>query len=109
VEGARLLSPEVEALVTATIEDFYLTRRGPTVSQLMREVERRSAELGLVPPSRKAVTARIRLRDQVEVLRRGHGDARARQARPHRRPALDRREPVSHPALWTMGCATRRA
>jgi putative transposase len=42
----------------------------------MREVERRSAELGLVSPSRKAVTARIRLRDQVEVLRRRHGDAR---------------------------------
>lgn len=77
MEGARLLSPEVEALVTAAIEDFYLTRRGPTVSQLMREVERRSAELGLVPPSRKAVTARIRLRDQVEVLRRRHGDAHA--------------------------------
>jgi putative transposase len=75
---ARLPSPEVEALVTAAIEDFYLTRRGPTMSQLMREVERRSAELGLVPPSRKAVTARIRLRDQVEVLRRRHGDAHVR-------------------------------
>ena len=76
--GARMLSPEAEALVAAAIDEFYLVRCCPTLAALVREIERRCAEKGLKAPSRKAITSRIRAHDQQEVLRRRRGAAYAR-------------------------------
>jgi putative transposase len=76
--GVRMLDAEVEALVEQAIDDFYLTRRCPSISHLAREIERRCLEKSLPCPSRKAITPRVRARDQHEVLRRRKGAAFAR-------------------------------
>jgi putative transposase len=78
VSNARLLAPEVETVIEVAIGEFYLTRMRPTVSDLVREVERRCHDEQLRPPSYKAVAARLRAHDQQEVLRRRHGAAYAR-------------------------------
>ena len=76
--GVRMLDAEVEALVEQAIDEFYLTRRCPSISQLAREIERRCIEKSLPCPTRKAITPRVRARDQQEVLRRRKGAAFAR-------------------------------
>ena len=76
--GARILPPETEALIETAIDEVYLKRGRPTVAMLMREIEKRSFESNLKPPSRKAVTVRIRQRDQRLVLRQRLGAAFAR-------------------------------
>ncbi|WP_376093938.1 Mu transposase C-terminal domain-containing protein (plasmid) [Roseomonas sp. CCTCC AB2023176] len=77
--GLRLLGAEVEAVTAGAIEEFYLDRRCPTLADLMREIARRCAERGLVAPSRRAVTLRVRALDRVKVLRRRSGAAHARR------------------------------
>lgn len=77
--GARLLSPDVEAVITAAIEEFYLDRREPTVSHLLREIKRRCLTKALTPPSRHAVDLRLRSLDRREVLRRRKGARAARE------------------------------
>ena len=77
--GARLLGEEIEAIVAAAINEFYLTRSCPTVAALVREVERRCVQRNLSPPSRKAVTLRVQSLDTREVLRRRKGASYVRR------------------------------
>ena len=77
--GLRLLSAEVEAVIGAAIQEFYLSRRCPTLADLMRDVGRRCAAAGVPTPSRKAVMRRLRAFDQQEVLRRRKGADHARR------------------------------
>ncbi len=76
--GVRMLDAEVEALIEQAIDEFYLTRRCPSISELTREIQRRCLEKSLPCPTRKAITPRVRARDQLEVLRRRKGAAFAR-------------------------------
>lgn len=39
--GAKLLSPDVEAIIETAIDDFYLQRNCPSASALLREIARR--------------------------------------------------------------------
>lgn len=77
-KGRRILEPAVDILIEKTIDEFYLDLSCPTVADLMREIERRCAAAGLTPPSRRAVTPRLRDRNQRDVLRRRKGAAHAR-------------------------------
>jgi putative transposase len=77
--GLRLLGGEVETVVDAAIQEFYLSRRCPTPADLMRDVGRRCAAAGVPTPSRKAVIRRLRAIDQQEVLRRRKGADHARR------------------------------
>jgi putative transposase len=76
--GIRLLDAEVEAVVEQAIDEFYLTRRCPSIADLAREIQRRCLEKRLPCPSRKAITPRVRAWDLHEVLRRRKGAAYAR-------------------------------
>ena len=65
-------------MVQATIDEFYLTRQRPRVSDLVTEVQRRCRTLGLPKPSRKAINLRIGQRASVEVLAKRSGRKAAR-------------------------------
>ena len=73
-----LLVAEVDEVVQATIDEFYLTRQRPRVSDLVTEVQRRCRTLGLSKPSRKAINLRIGQRASVEVLAKRSGRKAAR-------------------------------
>lgn len=76
--GQLLLATEVDEVVQATIDEFYLTRQRPRVSDLVTEVQRRCRTLGLPKPSRKAINLRIGQRASVEVLAKRSGRKAAR-------------------------------
>lgn len=83
--GQTLLDPAVEAVIEAAIDEFYLTRQKPRLVHLAAEVHRRCAVSGLVPPSRKAITARVNSRKGGEVVAKRQG----------RKAARDRYAPVT--------------
>lgn len=76
--GQLFLPAEVDEVVQATIDEFYLTRQRPRVSDLVTEVQRRCRTLGLPKPSRKAINLRIGQRASVEVLAKRSGRKAAR-------------------------------
>jgi len=76
--GQLLLPGEVDEVVQATIDEFYLTRQRPRVSDLLTEVQRRCRTLGLPKPSRKAINLRIGQRTSVEVFAKRSGRKAAR-------------------------------
>lgn len=76
--GQLLLATEVDEVVQATIDEFYLTRQRPRVSDLVTEVQRRCRTLGLPKPSRKAINLRIGQRASIEVLAKRSGRKAAR-------------------------------
>ncbi len=76
--GQLLLLAEVDEVVQATIDEFYLIRQRPRVSDLVTEVQRRCRTLGLPKPSRKAINLRIGQRASVEVLAKRSGRKAAR-------------------------------
>jgi putative transposase len=73
---------EIDFLINEVIDAVYLTRQRPRISDIEIELRKRCRELGLNPPSRKAITARVRSRPQYEVTarREGHKAARDRFA-----------------------------
>jgi putative transposase len=66
--GISLLDQEVDALISEVIDKFYLTRQQPRIVDLFDEVRRRCIAAGLVPPSRKAITARLQTRCPREIV-----------------------------------------
>jgi putative transposase len=76
--GETLLDPAVEAVIEATIDEFYLTRQKPRLVHLATEVRRRCTVGGLALPSRKAITARVRSRGGREIVAKRHGRKAAR-------------------------------
>lgn len=76
--GQLYLPAEVDEVVQATIDEFYLTRQRPRVSDLVTEVQRRCRTLGLPKPSRKAINLRIGQRASIEVLAKRSGRKAAR-------------------------------
>ena len=80
--GRSLLSPEIDRLVHATIESCYLKRQRPRITELVTEVRRICHDRTLKPPSRKAISARLRLRPRKEIVacREGRKAARDRFA-----------------------------
>src|SRR5450631_1795064 len=76
--GVSQCSGTVDRLIHEAIDSVYLTRQKAKVSDLEIEVRRRCFERGLLAPSRKAITARVRLRPKLEVLARREGGKTAR-------------------------------
>jgi putative transposase len=88
--GGSLLSAEIDALIDDVIQEVYLTRQQPKMSDLVTEIRRRCHAAQLKPPGRWAVTARVLAKPQSEVIarRRGRKASRDRFA-----PAIGSLEP----------------
>ena len=76
--GTTLLDAAVEVLIEAAIDEVYLTRQRVRFVELTAEVKRRCVAGGLTPPSRKAITARLRARKAGDVLAKREGRKTAR-------------------------------
>jgi putative transposase len=76
--GGSLLSAEIDAVIDDAIQTVYLTRQQSKVSDLLTEIRRRCRALHLRPPSRWAVTARVRAKPQSEIIARRRGRKAAR-------------------------------
>ena len=72
------LSPEVDEIINAAIDEYYLSRRKPRVSDLLIEVRRRCRALGYPAPGRKAVRLRLAQRPAAQVTARRSGRKAAR-------------------------------
>jgi len=71
-EGHRTLDRNLEEIVRATINAYYLKRNRPTVSQLVRDVQTTCMSAGLKPPHRRTILARLEDIDiQNRARRRG--------------------------------------
>ncbi len=76
--GRSRLSPVLDQLVGEAIETFYLARQRPRLVHLVTEIRQRSRAAGLTPPSRKAITARLRSKPRREIVSRREGHKAAR-------------------------------
>ncbi len=94
VRGRSRIRCDIEALVGEVIEAIYLTQQRPKIMDLVTEIRRRCHALGMTPPSRKAITARVRSRPRKEVVARREG----------RKAARDRFAPAigSLQAVWPL-------
>ncbi len=59
-EGHRTLDEKREEIVSKTIKRFYLKRTRPTISQLVRDVQTNCISVGLKPPHRRTIVARVK-------------------------------------------------
>lgn len=73
VRGRSRIPCEIDALIDEAIETNYLTRQRPKITDLVTEIRRRCHVLGLTPPSRKAITARVRRKPRNEIVARREG------------------------------------
>jgi putative transposase len=88
--GGSLLSAELDAVIDDAIQNVYLTRQQPRVSDLVKEIRRRCNAAHLKPPGRKAVYARVLARPQSELVARRLG---RKAARDRFAPAIGSLEP----------------
>ena len=65
-------------MIQTTIDEVFLNRQRPRVSDLVTEVQRRCWTLGLAKPSCKAIELRINQRASAEVLAKRAGRKAAR-------------------------------
>ncbi len=74
-EGHRVLDDEREEIIRTTISRYYLKPNRPPVSQLVRDVQTNCMSVGLKPPHRRTITARLEDIDlQKRAKRRGEND-----------------------------------
>ncbi|MEO8713649.1 MAG: Mu transposase C-terminal domain-containing protein [Acetobacteraceae bacterium] len=76
--GFSRLQTEVDTVVGEAIDGVYLTRQKPKIMDLVEEVQRQCAARGLVAPSRRTITARMRARPGKEVIAKRQGVKAAR-------------------------------
>jgi putative transposase len=93
--GDLTLSAEVDEVVQAAIDEVFLTRQRPRVSDLVTEIRRRCWTLGLSRPSRKAIQKRIDQRAASEVLAKRSGRKAARDRFAPAAGALDAPWPLA--------------
>jgi putative transposase len=72
-KGTRQLDAEVDAQIEAAIEDVYLKRERPTLRQVLREASQNCRAAGLMPPSMKALRARVSARSLRERMKARQG------------------------------------
>ncbi len=89
--GYSRLTREIEALIEEIIQAFYLTKQKPKISDLVIEIRRRCHALGLTPPSRKGIRARLRRKSAKEIVARREG---GKAARDRFSPAVGSLEPT---------------
>jgi putative transposase len=80
--GVSQCRAEIDSMINEVVDAVYLTRQRPRISDVEIELRKRCREVGLKPPSRKAITARVRSKPPYEVTarREGHKAARDRFA-----------------------------
>jgi putative transposase len=93
--GQFKLSAEVDEVVKAAIDEVYLTRQRPRVSDLVQEIRRRCHTLGFPIPSRKAVSLRLQQRPQSDVHAKRYGRKAARDRFAPAPGSVDARWPLS--------------
>jgi putative transposase len=71
--GRSVVTPEVDAVINAAIDDYYLTRQRPSASALVIEIRRRCRALGFPTPGRKAVRLRLARRPASQVTAKRAG------------------------------------
>lgn len=76
--GVSQCAAEIDSLINEVIDAMYLTRQRPRISDIEIELRRRCREVGLKPPGRKAITARVRSKPRYEVTARREGRKAAR-------------------------------
>jgi len=90
--GTRHLPPGVESIVEGAIEVVHEQPERPTLALLQPHVKQGCKAVGLKPPSRKALSARVSARSLRETVRAREGAEAARQrfapVRPGPRPSL---------------------
>lgn len=70
-KGQSRLSPEVEEIARATIEDFYLNKQKRSVQSTVSEVERRCRQANLTAPHANTIRHRINaVSDEKKIARR---------------------------------------
>lgn len=92
--GYSRKDPEIDTLISETIDAFYLTRQQPRLADLVREVARKCRKRSIKPPGRWAIKARLAMRQGQETVRKRRG----------RKAADDRYRPVigSLEAGWPL-------
>ena len=78
--GSVKLSPEVEIIIQATLEDEYLTPQRKPISRVCAEVRRRCLNAELDPPHPNTIRNRIAVLSESFQVRRRHGRKTAEQA-----------------------------
>jgi putative transposase len=71
--GQSRLKPEVEEILKATIEDFYLSKQQRNMQHTCMEVERRCRNAGIEPPHSNTIRNRITALTDREKLERRRG------------------------------------
>lgn len=84
-KGRRRIAPELDQLIAAEIEQFYLTRPKPTLAQLLRRIQYACHEQGLRSPARNTVRARVAMIEKQRLV----------AARDGQKAADDRHRPVT--------------
>ena len=76
--GQSRLAPDVEAVLSATIDEVYLNTQKRSISYICNEVARRCRNAGLELPHASTIRRRIKALSMKETLRRREGSQAAR-------------------------------
>jgi len=79
-KGVTKLAPEVDKIVTDTIEAVFLTQQKQTVSRVIREIEKLCVKAGLEPPHQNTVRKRINALDAFRKTKARKGSKAARDS-----------------------------
>jgi putative transposase len=80
--GSRRLSEDVEAVISAAIEEFFMSLQKPSINALRKEVRRRCRQRGLRAPCWTALRDRVAAMDQAKLAAAREG-AKAARSRYH--------------------------
>jgi putative transposase len=83
-KGSKRLRDDVEAILEATIEEFYLSKQKPSIKATCDEVRLRCRRAGVRAPHYKTVLDRVQALRASEVLPRRDGRRGARRVAPLR-------------------------
>lgn len=72
-KGRSRLGPELDRVIDAEIEKFYLSRPKPTLSQLVRQISYACLEQNLRPPARQTIVLRVNAVEQVRLIKARDG------------------------------------
>lgn len=82
--GKTRLTSETEAVISSTLDSYYLTPQRHSIEETCEEIEQRCRRAGLSPPARSSVRRRVRALDPLMVAQRRGERRRATALRPKR-------------------------
>ncbi|WP_150289901.1 Mu transposase C-terminal domain-containing protein [Sphingobium estronivorans] len=72
-KGRSRLEPELDRVIDAKIEKFYLSRPKPKLSQLVREIRYACLERNLRPPARQTIVLRVNAVEKARLIKARDG------------------------------------